>query len=442
MSETVVPLLKSSARAIFTRAAMALNAVSDDATKLTFVTAAATELAHDLDAIDRLTETALAHGLDPDTVQAAIVKGIKKSPRKKRREMQFTPLSEIDPTPVRWLWPDRVARKFVLFCGPPDVGKTCALLDIAARVSRGDPWPDGSGNAPLGSVLYLTAEDGAADTIRTRAEAAGADLARVHVLQSVTDEHGKVSTFNLQRDLDLLTGHVRRIGDVAMVAIDPIAAYLGDNKDSHKASDVRGILSPLKDFSEEHSVAVVGLAHPSKSVDRAMNAVGGSGAFVAASRATWLFVREVDGEGDETGRTLMLSIKNNLSGRRNNGLAYRIVGCDLGNGITAPRVAWDHEPVTVTADQALAMSADAAGKGPEGDGTLAEAMKWVREEFLVKERIEAADLAAWAKSAGYTERTLRTARSKLGIVTKRDGFGSGAKYYLHLPPMDDTSVHG
>jgi hypothetical protein len=432
MTDTVISLRS---RAAFARASAALHAASDDAARLAFVASFAVELAHDLDALARLSESAInVHGLDPDAVQAAIVKGIKRSPRKRRREMQFTPLSEIDPTPVRWLWPDRVARKFVLFCGPPDVGKTCALLDVAARVSRGDPWPDGSGNAPVGSVLYMTAEDGTADTIRVRAEAAGADLARVHVLQSVTDEGGKISTFNLQRDLDLLADHVRRIGDVAMVAIDPIAAYLGDNKDSHKASDVRGILSPMKDFAEEHGVAVVGLAHPSKSVDRAMNAVGGSGAFVAASRATWLFVREVDGEGDETGRTLMLSIKNNLSGRRNNGLAYRIVGCDLGNGITAPRVSWDHELVTVTADQALAMSADAAGKGPgDGDGALSDAMKWIREEFLVKERIEAVELATWAKNAGIAERTLKRAREKLGVETRRDGFGPGAKYYLTLP---------
>jgi putative DNA primase/helicase len=432
MSETVISI---KSRAVFARASAALYAASDDDAKIAFVAAAAGELAHDLEALGRLSESAInVHGLPPDAVQAAIVKGIKKSPRKRRREMQFTPLSEIDPTPVRWLWPDRVARKFVLFCGPPDVGKTCALLDVAARVSRGDPWPDGGGNAPLGSVLYMTAEDGAADTIRTRAEAAGADLAKVHVLQSVTDENGKASSFNLQRDLDLLTEHVRRIGDVVMVAIDPIAAYLGDNKDSHKASDVRGILSPLKDFSEEHAVAVVGLAHPSKSVDRAMNAVGGSGAFVAASRATWLFVREVDGEGDETGRTLMLSIKNNLSGRRNNGLAYRIVGCDLGNGISAPRVSWDHEPVNVTADQALAMSADATGKTPDGgNDALATAMKFIEEEFLAKERIEAVDLVTWAKRAGISESTLRRAKQKLGIVSKRDGFGEGSKWYLSRP---------
>jgi hypothetical protein len=141
----------------------------------------------------------------------------------------------------------------------------------------------------------------------------------------------------------------------------------------------------------------------------------------------------VDGEGDETGRTLMLSIKNNLSGRRNNGLAYRIVGRDLGNGISAPRISWDHEPVNVTADQALAMSADAGGKAPGGDSDIAKAMRFVEEEFLVAERIEAADLSEWARKAGISDRTLSRAKQKLGVESKRDGFGQGAKYYLVLP---------
>jgi putative DNA primase/helicase len=319
--------------------------------------------------------------------------------------------------------------------------KTCALLDIEARVSRGDPWPDGGGNAPLGSVLYMTAEDGAADTIRTRAEAAGADLSRVDVLETVRDEHGKLSSFNMQRDLDLLTEHVRRIGDVALIVVDPISAYLGDGKDSHKASDVRSILAPLKDFSDDHGVAVIGLAHPSKSVDRAMNAVGGSGAFVAAARAAWLFVREVDDDGEETGRTVMAGIKNNLSALRNNGLAYRIVGCDLGNGISAPRVSWDGE-VKIGADQALAMTASAGKGGSAGDGdgdALATAMRFIEEEFLATDRIDASDLVAWAKRAGITENTLRTVRRRMGVVTKRDGFGPGSKFYLSLPgrrPID------
>jgi putative DNA primase/helicase len=436
MTDAVISI---KSRAVFARASAALYAASDDDAKIAFVASAAGELAHDLEALGRLSESAInVHGLAPDAVQAAIVKGIKRAPRKKKRGMRFVPLSDVRPEPVRWLWPDRVARKFVLFTGPPDCGKTTCAIDVAARVTTGSEWPDGSGNAPLGSVLILTAEDGVADTIRTRAEAAGADLSRIHCLESVHDADGKPSSFSLQQDVGLLAEHVREVGDVALVVIDPITAYLG-SVDSHKAAEVRAILSPLKDFADEHRVSIIGLTHPSKSVDRAMNAAGGSGAFIAAARSGWLFVRELDEEGGETGRTLMTAIKNNLSGKRANGLAYRLMGRDIGDGISAPYISWDREPVGVTADQALASVMEAGGRASsDGGKDLAAAMEWVREEFLVRERIEAADLVEWARKAGITEKTLRTARVKLGVATKRDGFGPGAKYYLSLPPMDAT----
>jgi hypothetical protein len=153
--------------------------------------------------------------------------------------------------------------------------------------------PDGSGLAQHRSVLFLTADDGLADTIRTRAGAAGADVRRIYV----HDERGNPSSFELQQDLVLLAEKVQEVGDVALVIIDPITAYMGAGKiDTHKTADVRAVLSLLRDFADQHGVAVIGLTHPSKSVNKAMNAATGSQAFVAASRATWLFARETDEE--------------------------------------------------------------------------------------------------------------------------------------------------
>ncbi len=43
-----------------------------------------------------------------------------------------------------WLWPGRIARgKITLLAGDPGLGKSLVALDIAARLSRGAPWPDG-----------------------------------------------------------------------------------------------------------------------------------------------------------------------------------------------------------------------------------------------------------------------------------------------------------
>jgi AAA domain len=406
------------------------------------------------DALGELSDYAInIRGHTPDTVQETIVRGIgtvlderaeadaKVIPlrpgqlTKKRRSMKLGRLSEVQSEPVRWLWPDRIARKVVLFTGLPDCGKTTAAIDIAARVTTGREWPDDSGNAPQGSVIFFTAEDGLADTIRTRADAAGADVSRIYFLEAMLDENGQPSSFDLAADLVLLAEHVKAIGDVALIVIDPITAYLGAGKlDTHKMSDVRAVLSPLKDFADEYGVAVVGLTHPSKSVTKAMHAAAGSQGFVAAARAAWLFTRETDECGQETGRTLMLPIKGNLSAQRNHGLAYRIAGFDFGNGITAPFVSWDAEAVTITADQALAMAMESGGGGREdGDGdALGVAMVFLEDELTAGGSVEASVVLASAKRAGISERTLKRARQKLGVVSKREGFGENSKFFLSL----------
>jgi len=49
--------------------------------------------------------------------------------------------------------------------------------------------PDGA-SACDGSVILLSAEDDAADTIRPRLDALGADVSRVHILEAIRDSRG------------------------------------------------------------------------------------------------------------------------------------------------------------------------------------------------------------------------------------------------------------
>jgi hypothetical protein len=410
-------------------------------------------------ALDELSDSAIyVHNLNPNDVQivlaqgAALVleapgraartnghgagyhnaNGAPHSKEKKRRNLAFDRLVDIEPQPVCWLWPDRIARKLVLFTGPPDCGKTNTAIDIAARVTTGNVWPDGCGRAPRGSVIFMTAEDGLADTIRTRADAAKADVTRIYCLNAMHDENGKPSSFSLQDDLILLGEKVREVGDVALIVIDPITAYLGAGKiDTHRTSDVRAVLSPMKDFAEEHNIAVLGLTHPAKTVTKAMNAATGSQAFIAAARSAYLFTRESN-DGQETGRTLMLPIKNNL-GPRKEGLAFRIgtrLVCD--GAIVAPYVDWDSAPVTMSADEALAATMEIGG-GDGAGGALSEAMNFLQEELGATDRVEAAVIEKQARKAGISKPTLRRARERLGVVSKREGFGSDGKFFLSLP---------
>ena len=70
------------------------------------------------------------------------------------------------------------------------------------------------------------------------------------------------------------------------------------------------MLAPLSNLAGRYDIAIVGVEHPPKSSNgRAMNQVGGSIAFVAASRSAYLVSK--DPEDEE--RRLFLKIKNNLS---------------------------------------------------------------------------------------------------------------------------------
>jgi putative DNA primase/helicase len=116
--------------------------------------------------------------------------------------------SEVAIEQVDWIWPGRLAvGKHTCIAGEPGAGKSQLTMFIAAAVSTAMAWPCGEGKAKQGSVIILSAEDGAADTIVPRLCAAGADLGRIHIISAVKDAEGRRS-FSLQRDLALLEEEV------------------------------------------------------------------------------------------------------------------------------------------------------------------------------------------------------------------------------------------
>jgi AAA domain len=195
--------------------------------------------------------------------------------------------SDLDMCGVEWLWPGRFALgKIGLIAGLPDMGKGQIACFIAAAVTAEIPFPCDEGNAPQGNVIWFNAEDDARDTIVPRLVAAGADLSRIHFVNGVRDDGGD-KMFSLVTNLSLLRKKIEEIGSVVLVVIDPVSAYLGVGKvDGRSATDVRGVLSPLKDMAEELHIAVIGIAHFNKKDDikSALLRVSDSIAYVAAAR--------------------------------------------------------------------------------------------------------------------------------------------------------------
>src|SRR6202035_164612 len=158
------------------------------------------------------------------------------------------------------------------------LGKSQFTTYLASQISTGGNWPSREGKCPQGSVLMLSAEDDIADTIRPRLEAARADIDRVHVLTAIK-EATATKGFNLARDLQQLEKVLTDIGDVKLIIIDPVTAYLGAT-DSHKTADVRALLAPVSDLAARHAVAIVAISHLNKGGgSEAMGRITGSLAF-------------------------------------------------------------------------------------------------------------------------------------------------------------------
>ena len=84
-------------------------------------------------------------------------------------------ISDVEPEQVDWLWSGRIPKgKLTVVDGDPGLGKSAATVDLAARVSAGLDLPDGTPCEAAG-VVISSAEDGLADTIRPRLDAAGGD---------------------------------------------------------------------------------------------------------------------------------------------------------------------------------------------------------------------------------------------------------------------------
>jgi hypothetical protein len=116
----------------------------------------------------------------------------RRSTKSESRRIVSKRLADVSMRPIEWLWHGRLARgKHTTIAGESGVSKSTLLYWIAAALSRGRPWPCGEGSAPTGSVVILSAEDGAEDTIKPRIVAAGGDATKVHIIILRVHHHGK-----------------------------------------------------------------------------------------------------------------------------------------------------------------------------------------------------------------------------------------------------------
>jgi putative DNA primase/helicase len=234
--------------------------------------------------------------------------------------------------------------------------------------------------------------------------------------------------FLLSEDLDELAQMITMLGDVRLITIDPLTAYMGHKLDSHRATDVRGQLGPLADLAERSDVALSCITHPPKhTTQRAIDHFIGSQAFIAAARIGHMCIEEVDedehGNRVPTGRSLFTNPKNNVS-RKMSTLAYRIIEKSLDNGIKAPCIVWE-EIVDITADQAVVAATMTKNKRSDAAIFLAD--------ILANGPVLTKLIEDRATEHGLSKDQLKRAKQKLNIAAFKEHGKMDGPWFWALP---------
>ena len=139
------------------------------------------------------------------------------------------------------------------------------------RSQRGTGWPfpdgdvDHVGNldhlGDVGGVVIISAEDGLADTIRPRLDAAGADACKIVAISTVPDGEGNERTISIPEDIATIERAIQRV-DAKLVIVDPLMAFLSGK--ANYDQDVRKALTPLARMAEGTGVAVLVVRHLNK----------------------------------------------------------------------------------------------------------------------------------------------------------------------------------
>lgn len=310
---------------------------------------------------------------------------------------------------VDWLWKGFLARnKFHLLTGSGGVMKSTLAVALAATVTTQGEWPDGSRCERAGSVLIWSGEDDLADTVRPRLRYAGADLKKCYFITGVKSR-GERRDFDLSTDCEALDAACKRIGDVALIVVDPIVTIV--QKDNNSASDVRRSLQPLIALGMRYDAVILGLQHftkGSRGRDPAERVLG-SGAWVQASRITLACAPVAEGDGKVSTNMVFACVKT----------FYKMVG--------GYEYTFEEEPVTEIARIRWGRYIEGTGQSivseaegdAEGKSRLGDAKGWLRD-VLRDGPVPYFQIGMRAIKAGIRPRTLRRAQESLNLVSVRE----------------------
>ena len=328
-------------------------------------------------------------------------------------ELKLINMETVEVEQIEWLlYPFIPFGKVTIIQGDPGEGKTTMVLQIIAKLTRGEPillkqqsqkeaQKDSKENLkqkvlsqdnpiqPV-NVIYQTAEDGLGDTIKPRLLAAGADCSRVQVID---DREQPLTMLDVRLEEAIMQTKAR------MVVLDPIQGFLGTDVDMHRANEIRPLMKRVAVLAEKYHCAIILIGHMNKNSNGKSSYRGlGSIDFQAAARSVLIVGRLKD----EPETRVMCHVKSSLA-PEGKSVAFRL---DKETGFQ-----WIGE-YDISADDLL--SGDARGQKSRiakeflldilADGGMAQ--KKIEEE---------------ASKQGIKKKTLRNAKQELEIDSIKRG---------------------
>lgn len=309
-------------------------------------------------------------------------------------------MATVLPERVEWLWRGRIPfGALTIIEGDPGTGKSTLTLDIAARLSNGTSMPiTGEAHEPA-TALLLSAEDDPARTIQPRLRAAGADLELCELYVGEGDGLPEIP-----RDVGKI-GELVRLYSARLVLIDPLAAYLGDEINSHRNQHIRRALAPMATLAVETGAAIVLVRHLNKgSGGPAIYRGGGSIGIIGAARTAHVVAKHPDDDN----RRVIACVKNNLA------RAPRAVSFDIDDRGETSAIRWGEE-TDISADSIVG-SENVGSPGRRRE----EASEFARVA-LQDGPIASKEFEARAHEAGVSKATLRRACDDLGVGREKRG---------------------
>ena len=305
-------------------------------------------------------------------------------------KLKMIRMSEVQSQEIEWLWyPFIPYGKLTIIQGDPGDGKTTMVLNLAAKLSKGEALDENMKVTGPVNVIYQTAEDGLADTVKPRLELAGADCERIIVI----DESDKSLSMVDER----LEEAIVRTG-ARLLILDPIQAYLGGGMDMNRANEARDMTKKLGALAEKTKCAIILIGHMNKaSGNKAAYRGMGSIDFFAVARSV-LLVGRVEGESNTRA---VVQIKNNLAA----------FGHPKAFALSEDGFKWlgDYE---ITVDEVLGGITPKANK-------MEQAKQMLRELAETQSAVLSNEIFDRANELGISKRTLENAKKELGVQTRK-----------------------